>query len=60
MTRKRYDLAVTGMTCAGCVARVERALSASPGVERALVNLATEKATIVTNSLRLGRFRAGD
>jgi Cu+-exporting ATPase len=35
------------MTCAGCVASVERALEATPGVERALVNLATERATIV-------------
>ena len=47
MTRERHDLPVTGMTCAGCVASVERALAATPGVERALVNLATEKATIV-------------
>jgi Cu+-exporting ATPase len=47
MTRERVDLPVTGMTCAGCVANVERALAATPGVERALVNLATEKATIV-------------
>jgi len=47
MTRERHDLPVTGMTCAGCVAGVERALAATPGVERALVNLATEKATIV-------------
>ena len=31
MTRERHDLPVTGMTCAGCVA----------SVERALVNLAT-------------------
>lgn len=27
MTRERHDLPVTGMTCAGCVASVERALS---------------------------------
>lgn len=47
MTHERHDLPVTGMTCAGCVASVERALAATPGVERALVNLATEKATIV-------------
>jgi Cu+-exporting ATPase len=47
MTLTRHDLPVTGMTCAGCVASVERALAATPGVERALVNLATEKATIV-------------
>jgi Cu+-exporting ATPase len=47
MTRERHDLPVTGMTCAGCVASVERALSTAPGVERALVNLATQKATVV-------------
>lgn len=47
MTRERHDLPVTGMTCAGCVATVEKAIKRTPGVERALVNLATEKATIV-------------
>jgi Cu+-exporting ATPase len=47
MTRERYDLPVTGMTCAGCVGTVERVLATTPGVARALVNLATEKATII-------------
>ena len=47
MKRERHDLAVTGMTCAGCVSSVERALRTVPGVDRALVNLATEKATIL-------------
>ncbi|MBK4738177.1 heavy metal translocating P-type ATPase [Noviherbaspirillum pedocola] len=37
---------IEGMTCASCVARVERALKAVPGVEEASVNLATEKATV--------------
>jgi len=37
---------VRGMHCAACVGRVERALSAVPGVERASVNLATERATV--------------
>ena len=37
---------VEGMTCASCVARVEKALKAVPGVESASVNLATEKATV--------------
>ena len=40
----RLDIA--GMTCASCVARVEKALKAVPGVERASVNLATEQATV--------------
>ena len=40
------ELSVTGMTCASCVGRVERALNAVPGVAEATVNLATERATI--------------
>ncbi len=40
------DLAIEGMTCASCVARVERALTAVPGVASASVNLATERATV--------------
>ncbi|MBM3147551.1 MAG: heavy metal translocating P-type ATPase, partial [Actinobacteria bacterium] len=39
-------LPVVGMTCASCVARVETALTAVPGVVSAAVNLATEKATV--------------
>jgi Cu+-exporting ATPase len=37
---------VGGMTCASCVARVEKALTRVPGVRRASVNLATETATL--------------
>ena len=40
------DLLIEGMTCASCVARVERALKAVPGVTSAVVNLATERATV--------------
>src|SRR5688572_4053173 len=40
------DLAVEGMTCASCVARVEKALRRVPGVVEASVNLATETATV--------------
>ncbi|MFC0254032.1 heavy metal translocating P-type ATPase [Massilia consociata] len=39
-------LRIEGMTCASCVARVEKALRAVPGVEEAAVNLATEKASV--------------
>jgi heavy metal translocating P-type ATPase len=39
-------LAITGMTCASCVSRVERALKAVPGVADASVNLATERAEV--------------
>jgi len=40
------ELKIGGMTCASCVGRVEKALAAVPGVVSALVNLATEKATV--------------
>ncbi len=40
------DLAVSGMSCASCVRRVERALLAVPGVLEAGVNLATERARL--------------
>ncbi len=40
------DLGIEGMTCASCVAQVERALNAVPGVAEAAVNLATEKVSI--------------
>ena len=37
---------VDGMTCASCVARVERVLMAQPGVTAATVNLASETAQV--------------
>ena len=40
------QLAVRGMTCAACVARVERALRKVPGVASADVNFATETAAV--------------
>ena len=41
-----FDLVVTGLTCASCVARVERALKGVPGVSGAEVSLATERARV--------------
>jgi Cu+-exporting ATPase len=40
------DLAISGMSCASCVARVEKALLKLPGVQAATVNLATERAHV--------------
>ncbi|WP_026620622.1 P-type Cu+ transporter [Ensifer sp. WSM1721] len=40
------DFGIDGMTCASCVRRVEKAISAVPGVASANVNLATERATV--------------
>ncbi len=46
----KIALPIEGMTCASCVGRIERALMAIPGVENVSVNLATERASITTNS----------
>ncbi|SDE19556.1 heavy metal translocating P-type ATPase [Paraburkholderia lycopersici] len=43
------ELEIHGMTCASCATRVEKALARVPGVARASVNLATEKATVEAN-----------
>ena len=48
----RVDLALEGMTCAACAARIEKALNRVPGVDAA-VNFATESA-----SVRYDRTRA--
>jgi cation-transporting ATPase V/Cu+-exporting ATPase len=48
------ELAVEGMTCASCAARVEKALSRQRGVERAAVNLATERARVVIDASVVG------
>jgi len=41
------EIGVVGMTCASCVAHVEKALKQVPGVVSATVNLATEKASVL-------------
>lgn len=43
---ERVQIPIEGMTCASCVGRVEKALSAVPGVLSASVNLATEQAEV--------------
>ncbi len=45
-TARSADFQIEGMTCASCVARVEKAIRAVPGVASANVNLATERATV--------------
>ncbi len=42
----RITIAIDGMSCAACVSRVERAIRETAGVESAVVNLATNEATI--------------
>jgi len=50
--RSHLDLPVEGMTCAGCVARIERRLNALDGVE-ASVNLALERAAVDYDAARV-------
>jgi Au+-exporting ATPase len=50
ITSAAISLPIEGMTCASCVGRVERALKAIPGVSNAVVNLATEKASITASA----------
>ncbi|HKA92332.1 MAG TPA: heavy metal translocating P-type ATPase, partial [Acidimicrobiia bacterium] len=45
--RRRIDLAVDGMTCASCAARIERSLAGLPGVAEARANYGTKQATVV-------------
>ncbi|MAU12393.1 MAG: copper-translocating P-type ATPase [Anaerolineaceae bacterium] len=45
-THTRIELPVTGMTCSSCVRNVERALGRTEGVEEAVVNFATERASV--------------
>jgi Cu+-exporting ATPase len=49
-TLPEQQVQITGMTCASCVARVEKALAKLPGVSGVSVNLATEQATVQTAS----------
>ena len=44
--QKHLVLPITGMTCANCVASVERNLKKEKGVDSAVVNLSSERATI--------------
>ncbi|MBT9472959.1 MAG: heavy metal translocating P-type ATPase [Pseudomonadota bacterium] len=43
---KPLEIPVLGMTCASCVGRVEKAIAAVPGVAKASVNLAAERAHV--------------
>ena len=57
--RQEWSLPIEGMSCASCVARVERSLTAVPGVTEASVNLATEAASVRTDgSVALAALRA--
>lgn len=46
---KKMTVKIKGMSCAACSARVEKGLNKLPGIIRATVNLATEKAVVEFN-----------
>lgn len=50
----QLTLPITGMTCANCVATIERNLRKFAGVKTAVVNLSSERATVEYDSLKLG------
>ena len=68
--RPNHQLAIEGMTCASCVGRVEKAIANVPGVAKASVNLATERADIafsgtpdvpaVINAIRNAGYAVGE
>ncbi|HUG33324.1 MAG TPA: heavy metal translocating P-type ATPase [Anaerolineales bacterium] len=51
---KQLTLPITGMTCANCVATVERNLKKLDGVNTAVVNLSSERATVDFDAAKLG------
>jgi P-type Cu+ transporter len=51
---KQLTLPITGMTCANCVATVERNLKKLEGMNTAVVNLSSERATVEFDSAKLG------
>jgi Cu+-exporting ATPase len=50
---KKVEIPITGMSCASCVAKIEKGLSKMSGISDAKVNFATEKATITFNPSRV-------
>ncbi len=51
--KKQLTLPITGMTCANCVATVERSLKRLDGVHAAVVNLSSERASVEFDPTRL-------
>lgn len=51
--RQRLTLPVKGMYCPSCVSKVEQALRAVPGVRKARVDLAAERATLAIDPQRV-------
>jgi Cu+-exporting ATPase len=50
---KKVEIPITGMSCASCVAKIEKGLSKMSGIADAKVNFATEKATVTFDPSRV-------
>ena len=48
-----FGLRIEGMTCASCVARVEKTLARVPGVAESTVNIATARADVRADASRV-------
>lgn len=51
---------ITGMTCTTCAATIERSLSQTPGIQRANVNFASEKASVEYDAAQVGLAQIRD
>jgi len=54
LDKKQVAIPITGMTCANCVATVERSLRKIDGVQEVVVNLSSERATVAYDPSRTG------
>ncbi|MBT3321941.1 MAG: copper-translocating P-type ATPase [Anaerolineae bacterium] len=54
VNKKQLTLPITGMTCANCVAAVERNIKKLDGIDTAVVNLSSERATFELDPSLLG------
>ena len=55
----KASIPITGMTCATCAITIEKGLAETPGVEKANVNFASEKASIAydPNKVSLSKIK---
>jgi Cu+-exporting ATPase len=59
MSMDNHMLSIKGMTCASCAQKVEKIIVKLEGIEKATVNIATEKATVIfdSNKIRLSTIQ---
>ena len=53
MTKQKFTLPITGMTCANCAANIERGVKKLKGVADASVNFAAESAAVTLDPQQL-------